>query len=191
MIVAGIELLAPLLNARKISQDGVFTRDKIDRYILLRSSKQFLPGDKNSPVSSAATSMLVQMNSGMVITLLVYPIREIDKVVHRCVVRYDRDSIVKARQAAGLAVNLDQREEPLVSKSQTSIQMLPPPKSLKEASDASASSSEIVAEPTDSSRASVADENGEVTEKTKPLPIGRFLWIEPPASPPASLSARS
>jgi hypothetical protein len=143
---------------------------EIDRYILLRSSKQFLPVDKNSPATSAATSMLVQMSSGMVITLLIYPVRELDKVVHRCVVRYDRDSIVKARQAAGLAINLDQREDALASKSPTSIQMLPLPKLLKEASDASVSNSEIVADPADSSQSPVADGNDEVSEKVRPLP---------------------
>jgi hypothetical protein len=62
--------------------------------------------------------MLVQMTSGMVVTLLVYPVRDLEQVVHRCVVRYDREAIIKARQAAGLAVNLDQRvdtEKPKVA----------------------------------------------------------------------------
>lgn len=81
-----------------------------DRYILLRSGKQFLPSGPSSGGSSAATSMLVQMTSGMVVTLLVYPVRELEQVVHRCVVRYDRDAIVSARQAAGLAVNLERQE---------------------------------------------------------------------------------
>ncbi|MGH9840191.1 MAG: hypothetical protein ACREEM_15525 [Blastocatellia bacterium] len=37
--------------------------------------------------------------------------RDLDQVIHRCVVRYDREAIVSARQKAGLAVNLDRREE--------------------------------------------------------------------------------
>lgn len=82
-----------------------------DRYILLRSSKQFLPSAAGAQAASAATSMLVQMTSGMVVTLLVYPVRDLGQVVHRCVVKYDRDAIISARQAAGLAVNLDQRSE--------------------------------------------------------------------------------
>lgn len=81
-----------------------------DRYILLRSSKQFLPSGPASGGSSAATSLLVQMTSGMVVTLLIYPVRELEQVVHRCVVRYDREAIVSARQAAGLAVNLEKQE---------------------------------------------------------------------------------
>jgi hypothetical protein len=79
-----------------------------DRYILLRSSKQFLPGSSGG--SSAATSMLVQMTSGMVVTLVIYPVLSLEQVVHRCVVRYDREAIVGARQVAGLAVNLDRQE---------------------------------------------------------------------------------
>lgn len=81
-----------------------------DRYILLRSGKQFLPSGPGPGGSSAATSMLVQMTSGMVVTLLIYPVRELEQVVHRCVVRYDREAIVSARQAAGLAVNLEKLE---------------------------------------------------------------------------------
>ncbi|MCI0337684.1 MAG: hypothetical protein L0226_08915 [Acidobacteria bacterium] len=137
---------------------------EIDRYILLRSSKQFLEGARSSTDPSSATSMLVQMTSGMVITLLIYPVGELEKVVHRCVVKYDRDSIVKARQAAGLAVNLDQREEKIASKTPTSIQILPLEKPFKEISNASVSNSEIVADVSDSSTTSTANENGEVSE---------------------------
>jgi hypothetical protein len=82
-----------------------------DRFILLRSSRQFLPQAPGAVGSSAATSMLVQMTSGMVVTLLIYPVRDLDQVVHRCVVRYEREAIVSVRQKAGLAVNLDRREE--------------------------------------------------------------------------------
>ena len=82
-----------------------------DRFILLRSSRQFLPQAPGAVGASAATSMLVQMTSGMVVTLLIYPVRDLDQVVHRCVVRYEREAIISARQKAGLAVNLDRREE--------------------------------------------------------------------------------
>ncbi len=90
-----------------------------DRFILLRSSRQFLPQAPGAQGSSAATSMLVQMTSGMVVTLLIYPVRDLDQVVHRCVVRYEREAIVSARQKAGLAVNLDRREEGEKPKSAT------------------------------------------------------------------------
>jgi hypothetical protein len=103
-----------------------------DCYILLRSSKQFLPGLPGSQSPPAGTSMIVQMNSGMVITLLIHPAREFGHVVHRCVVRYDRDAIVKARQAAGLAVNLDKREETAAAKAPASVQIAPLPKTTPE-----------------------------------------------------------
>jgi hypothetical protein len=97
-----------------------------DRYVLLRSSKQFLPPAPGQQIAPAATSMLVQMTSGMVITLLVYPVRDLAQVVHRCVVRYDRDAIVGARQAAGLAVNLDRRDPAEPKNVITSFQYAPP-----------------------------------------------------------------
>lgn len=98
-----------------------------DHYILLRSSKQFLPSAPGAQSTTAATSMLVQMTSGMVITLLIYPVRDLAQVVHRCVVRYDREAIVGARRAAGLTVNLDRREDSLAPKPAfTSFQFAPP-----------------------------------------------------------------
>lgn len=108
-----------------------------DRYILLRSSKHFLPGPPRSQQPPTATSMIVQMTSGMVVTLLIHPTREFDLVVHRCVLRYDRDAIVKARQAAGLAVNLDQRDDNVIAKSPASLQIAPVPKTEPENGDAS------------------------------------------------------
>ena len=98
-----------------------------DRYILLRSSKQFLP--PGSGGSSVATSMLVQMTSGMVVTLVIYPVRELGQVVHRCVVRYDRDTIVAARQAVGLAVNLDHPTAEKLKPAQLSYSFVPSSKS--------------------------------------------------------------
>jgi hypothetical protein len=50
------------------------------------------------------------MGSGVVVTFLIYPARELSENAHRCVVMYNRDEVVAARKAAGLAVNLDGRE---------------------------------------------------------------------------------
>jgi len=86
--------------------------------------------------------MIVQMTSGMVITLLIHPAREFEQVVHRCVVRYDRDAIVKARQAAGLAVNLDQRDENTAVKAPASLQVAPLPKTTPETGATSTSLSQ-------------------------------------------------
>jgi hypothetical protein len=101
-----------------------------DHYLLLRSSRQFLPSA--AATTTIATSMIVQMTSGMVITLLLYPTRDFNQTVHRCVVRYDRAAILSARQAAGLDVNLDRREE-VVARLPASWQIAALPKPVGEA----------------------------------------------------------
>lgn len=105
-----------------------------DHYLLLRSSRQFLPSAASAP--GIATSMIVQMTSGMVITLLIYPTRDFGQTVHRCVVRYDRAAILSARQAAGLDVNLDRREE-VVARLPASWQVAALPKPVAEAASIS------------------------------------------------------
>jgi hypothetical protein len=102
-----------------------------DHYLLLRSSRQFLPSAAAAP--PIATSMIVQMTSGMVITLLIYPTRDFNQTVHRCVVRYDRAAILSARQAAGLDVNLDRREEMTVHRLAASWQVAALPQPATEA----------------------------------------------------------
>lgn len=97
-----------------------------DHYLLLRSSQQFLPSGATAP--AIATSMIVQMTSGMVVTLLIYPTRDFSQTVHRCVVRYNREAIISARQAAGLDVNLDRREEMAVPRLAASWQVAALPK---------------------------------------------------------------
>ncbi|MBL8204465.1 MAG: hypothetical protein JNM09_09565 [Blastocatellia bacterium] len=102
-----------------------------DHYLLLRSSRQFLPSAAQA--QTIATSMIVQMTSGMVITLLLYPTRDFNQTVHRCVVRYDRAAILSARQAAGLDVNLDRREETVAARLPASWQVAALPKPVAEA----------------------------------------------------------
>lgn len=119
-----------------------------DHYLLLRSSRQFLPSAAQS--TTIATSMIVQMTSGMVITLLVYPTRDFSLTVHRCVVRYDRVAIISARQAAGLDVNLDRREEQSVPRLAASWQVAALPRPVTE----TAASSPLLVAPTPSPPAS-------------------------------------
>jgi hypothetical protein len=51
------------------------------------------------------------MTSGIVITFLFYPVSDLSQHAHRVVVNYDRNEVVAARRAAGLAVNLDSNIE--------------------------------------------------------------------------------
>src|SRR5262249_60343837 len=105
-------------------------------------SKQLVAGVTNLQPSAAASSMILQMTSGMFITRLIHPAREFEQVVHRCVVKYGRDAIVKARQAAGLAVNLDQRDENTASKASASLQVAPLPTTTPDAAAPSTSASQ-------------------------------------------------
>lgn len=82
-----------------------------DHFFVIRAGTGFLLLVEGGRAASPATSIIVQMSSGMSVTLLFYAVRTIEENAHRCVVTYDRDAIVKARQAAGLATNLDRREE--------------------------------------------------------------------------------
>ncbi|MBS1789718.1 MAG: hypothetical protein JST85_18480 [Acidobacteria bacterium] len=93
-----------------------------DRFFVMRPSSGFAPAPEGVKALSPATSIIVQMNSGMVVTFLIYPARNIEHNAHRCVVMYDPKAITDARRAAGLAINLDRldrKEEVLSSKQQT------------------------------------------------------------------------
>jgi hypothetical protein len=81
-----------------------------DHFIVLRPGTGFLPAATGAKTPSPATNIVVQMVSGMVLTFRVYPARSIEQNADRCVVTYDRDVVVAARRAAGLAVGLDGRE---------------------------------------------------------------------------------
>jgi hypothetical protein len=91
-----------------------------DRFFVMRPSGGFAPPPEGVKAQSSATSIIVQMNSGMVVTFLIYPARDIEHNAHRCVVMYDPKAITDARRAAGLAINLDRKEEGLNGRPQTS-----------------------------------------------------------------------
>jgi len=80
-----------------------------DHYLVFRAGSNFLNGVNEDGRSEARASISVQMQSGMFVTFLFYPVRDVARMAHRCVVMYQRDEVVAARRAAGLAVNLDGR----------------------------------------------------------------------------------
>jgi hypothetical protein len=96
-----------------------------DRFFVIRPNSSFVPGAGGAPAAAPATSLIVQMNSGMVVTFLLYPVRDLEQHAHRCVVLYDRDAIVSARRAAGLASELNRREPSAAKSSITAIRPLP------------------------------------------------------------------
>jgi hypothetical protein len=89
-----------------------------DCFFVMRPSSGFAPAPEGVKAPSPATSIIVQMNSGMIVTFLIYPARDIEHNAHRCVVMYDPKAITDARRAAGLAINLDRKEEIVTGKQQ-------------------------------------------------------------------------
>jgi len=80
------------------------------RSLVLRPGAAFVAPPAGSASRSPSASISVQMQSGVVVTFLIYPVRELSQNAHRCVVMYNRDEVIASRRAAGLAVNLDGRE---------------------------------------------------------------------------------
>ncbi len=79
-----------------------------DRFVVVRPGDGFAsPTTMAQARRAPATSVIVQMTSGMVITFLFYPVPQLSEQAHRVVVTYDRNEVIAARKAAGLAVNLD------------------------------------------------------------------------------------
>jgi hypothetical protein len=94
-------------NSNLVTVEESPTKDT-DHFIIAR------PGDGfASPTTMAlarrapVTSVIVQMQSGLVITFLFYPVQQLAEQAHRVVITYDRNEVEAARRAAGLAVNLD------------------------------------------------------------------------------------
>jgi hypothetical protein len=96
-----------------------------DHFFVIRPGAGFLfTGDS---AKQPATSIIAQMSSGMVVTFLLYPARDIESNAHRCVVTYDREAVINARRAAGLAVNIDRRrEEPDPKRATASMRIATP-----------------------------------------------------------------
>ncbi|MDQ3253803.1 MAG: hypothetical protein M3R15_07830, partial [Acidobacteriota bacterium] len=91
-----------------------------DRFMVLRTGSGFVVPSltstsqtprrqqgKQPPRPLPVTSIVVQMQSGLVLTLLIYPVAELSQQAHRCVIAYNRNEVIEARRNAGLAVNLD------------------------------------------------------------------------------------
>jgi hypothetical protein len=79
-----------------------------DHFIIARPGDGFAsPSTMANARRAPATSVIVQMQSGLVLTFLFYPVQQLAEQAHRVVVTYDRNEVMAARRAAGLAVNLD------------------------------------------------------------------------------------
>lgn len=78
-----------------------------DHYLVVRAGPDFLaPKPGNPSLAALAATVLVQMESGLFLTFIFYPVADVADMAHRCTLRYVRSEIVAARRAIGLAVNL-------------------------------------------------------------------------------------
>jgi hypothetical protein len=96
-------------NSEMVTIDESPTKTN-DHFFVFRAGSSFVTPPPDSSTAPSA-SIIAQMRSGMVVTFLIYPVRELSQMAHRVVVLYDRIEVVAARRAAGLAVNLDEKFE--------------------------------------------------------------------------------
>lgn len=85
--------------------------EKNKRAIIVRPGSLFVVPASNQRNRTPAATVTAQMRSGLVVTFLFYPVADLAQNVHRCVLSYSRDEVVARRHAAGLPVNLDQKEQ--------------------------------------------------------------------------------
>ncbi len=108
------------IDCRKKREDGECTIIPTDRFMVLRAGSGFVApslttaaqtsktqGKKQPQQPIPATSIVVQMQSGLVLTFMIYPVAELSQQAHRLVISYNRGEVIEARRSAGLAVNLD------------------------------------------------------------------------------------
>jgi hypothetical protein len=81
------------------------------RAIVVRPGSLFVAPAPNHKARTPAATVTAQMRSGLVVTFLFYPVEDLAQNVHRCVLSYNRDEVVARRRAAGLPVNLDNKEQ--------------------------------------------------------------------------------
>jgi hypothetical protein len=81
------------------------------RAIIVRPGSLFVAPPPTQRKRTPAATVTAQMRSGLVVTFLFYPVADLAQNVHRCVLTYHRDDVVARRRAAGLPVNLDQKEQ--------------------------------------------------------------------------------
>lgn len=108
--------------------------DRTDRYMVLRAGESLLApallSGKNGPKDLGkipATDISVQMNSGLILTFLIYPARSLTEKTHRLVISYDVREVVENRKRLNLAVNLEGVQPELPKTTQVAETTMKPP----------------------------------------------------------------
>ena len=82
---------------------------KRDHHLVLRAGSGFLLPNRRARGPQAiapATTIIAQMDSGISIAFLVYPVALLKQQAHRVVVNYNTEDVVRVRRSAGLATDL-------------------------------------------------------------------------------------
>ena len=82
---------------------------KRDHHLVLRAGSGFLVPNRRARGPQAiapATTIIAQMDSGIAITFLVYPVALLKQQAHRVVINYNTEEVIHTRRSAGLATNL-------------------------------------------------------------------------------------
>lgn len=82
---------------------------KRDHHLVLRAGSGFIVPHSRARGPQAiapAVTIIAQMDSGIAITFLVYPVALLKQQAHRVVISYNTEEVVHTRRSAGLATNL-------------------------------------------------------------------------------------
>ncbi len=82
---------------------------KRDHHLVLRAGNGFLFPNRRARGPQAitpATTIIAQMDSGIAVTFLIYPVALLKQQAHRVVISYNTEEVVHTRRSAGLATNL-------------------------------------------------------------------------------------
>ena len=80
-----------------------------DHHLVLRAGSDFIVPHlraRGSQAIAPATTIIAQMDSGIAITFLIYPVALLKQQAHRVVISYNTKEVVHTRRSAGLATNL-------------------------------------------------------------------------------------
>jgi hypothetical protein len=106
---------------------------KRDHHLVLRAGSGLLVPNRRARDPQAiapATTIIAQMDSGIAITFLVYPVALLKQQAHRIVISYNTEEVVHTRRSAGLATNLtgiQPNPEPPTVEAKPVIKLLPEP----------------------------------------------------------------
>ncbi len=83
-----------------------------DRSITIYPGEGFVSGRAEGGGANPSATITLQMRSGLILVLEFVPVSDLRRNAHRCVVNYNRDEVIAARAAAGLAFNLGEDTKP-------------------------------------------------------------------------------